>query len=164
MHQLGDGKDDGGRRGDVAHKEHPRAPGHAGPHGFHNLLLRSHRQLHRLTDVARATLAADEAPRPVQRAVLVIGGQHLISRAQWQRTGYDVQPSGRVRHIDQVILICTDELTQCRPGLPHQIPPSPAEEIHRLTLQFQLPGLVRFKDRSGTCAIGTVVEVHDIGS
>ena len=90
------------RRSDVAEKDQPGAGRHAGPELLQDRLGRNGRQRNRLVDIVRAGLAADEFPGLVARAVLVVGGQHLVPRPQRQRAGDHVDAIGGVGNQDQL--------------------------------------------------------------
>jgi len=148
----------------VAHKQHAGARRHAGPDRPYNLFGGRDRQGHRLADVARAALAAHEAPGAVQRAVLVIGGQDLVARSQRQRTGHDVQAGGGVGDVDQVVRVRADGGPQRRAGLAHQWLEAPAQELDRLAFELQLPALAGFEDGTRARAERAVVEEDHVGA
>ena len=118
---------------------------------------------HRLANVLRAVFRAQEAPRPIERAVFVIGGQHFIAGTQIERSGDDVQAHGRVRHVHQIVGIRAEIAAQSRSGCQHQIVEAAAQEFHRLPFQFALPALILVEDRARTRAERAVIEKDDVG-
>jgi hypothetical protein len=103
--QLLHGQNQGGRRGDVADDEHSRPLRHARPDLFHHLCLVARRQADRLRTVDRADLFSKKAPCTLDRSVLVVRPQGLITFAQQLLQGArdDVRPMRGVGDEDQII-------------------------------------------------------------
>ena len=94
----------------------------------------------------------------------MVGGQHLIVGGQRQGTCHDVQPGGGVGDVDQVVRLCADKDPQRCARLTHQVLEAPTQELNRLALEFQLPGLVGLKDGAGTRAERSVIEKNHTGA
>src|SRR5438270_427961 len=109
-------------------------------------------------------LRAEEAPRALDGAVLMISPEHLITRLQIQRARDDVDARGRVRHEDQMVglrpyvrreggaRLGEQSTWACQPA---------AQELDRLKLQLALPALIRVEDWRGAGAIAAMIEERD---
>ena len=159
---LGDWEDEGGARGDVADGDHPRASGHAGPELLDERLRALDRQVDRLVDVTRALALAVVAPGAVDRAVLEVGGEHLVAGLEPQRARDRVDAGGGVGHEDDVLRVGADEAGERAARLGQQPLQASAQELDRLLLQLALPGLVGLEDRPRAGAEAAVVEEGDV--
>ena len=148
----------------MAQKEHPCPGRDPSPYGFDYVVGGSDRQGDGVIDITRPSFSTYETPGTIQRAVLVIGGQHLVAGLKGQRAGYHVEPSGGVGHVDEVVGGGVQVRTECLTSGAHQGVETAAKEFHRLALELQLPGLIGLKYRPGTGAKGAVVQEDDIGS
>jgi len=147
-------------RGDVTQEEDPGAVVHPLPERLDNLVLAHNRQGQRLMTVARSDLGAEKGPGSIQCAIFVVAGQDLVAGRQTQRSRHDVQTGGGVGHEDQIVSAGADEARQLGPGGAHPRGKAtlPRQKGHRLRFQFPLPALVGGKDRSGTGAVGAVIQ------
>src|SRR6185369_13664304 len=87
-------QDEPGRRGDVADVDGVRAFARLGEERLDDLARFAKRQRDRRPDVARAGAAAGPLPGQVAGAVLEVGREYLVVRAERERAGGEVD-SGR---------------------------------------------------------------------
>ncbi len=156
--QLGDGKCQRRRRGDMAEEEHLGSRRHPAPDRLDNLVQGGYRKGHRSADVTRPRPGTHVRPGHVERPVLVVGRQDLVVRLEGEGTGHDVQPRSGIGDEDEVVGASVEvggEFSPC--GVQERAAASP-EELDRLPLQLQLPPLVRFEHRPRAGPEGAVVE------
>ncbi len=150
-------------RGDVAEEDDPRARRDGCPQALNKFIGRGKRQGHGHAHNGEASLPAHVAPRPLARAVLMVGRQHLVAWPQPQRAGYDVDAEGRVGHVDQVIGRGAEVVAQRCARRGQIVADVAAEKLYRLLFQPALPRLIGVEDGPRRRAEGAVVEKHHAG-
>ncbi|KGD44537.1 hypothetical protein DO72_5592 [Burkholderia pseudomallei] len=88
----------GGRR-QLADQDRARARRHVAPEILDEPGMRRHRQRHLVPDDLEPALLRGEAPQPLDAAVLVIGGEQFVARAEREAARDDVHARGAVAHI-----------------------------------------------------------------
>ena len=160
-HEFGDGKHQRRGRSEVAQEEHLGPRCHAGPHGFDDLPDRMDWKRHRLSDVPCAPLAAEEGPRAIKSAVLVVGRQDLVAGLQRQGTGDSVESGGGIRHEHKVVRVGANKCGQRPAGGAHEIRKPSPQELDGLRLELVLPRLVALEHRFRARTERPVVQVGD---
>src|SRR4051812_5927763 len=145
--ELGDRQDRAGRRGDMSDREHAGRPRDVIPE-------RCERRPH--------DSRPGRVPGVVDGAVLQVGRQHLVLRAEAERAGDHVHPGGRVRDEHEVVRARPEVVAQRPARLLEQPLQSAREELDRPALQLELPALVLLEHRLRARAEGAVVEEDDV--
>src|SRR5581483_10224291 len=111
----------------------------------------------------RTGLLADEAPGALERAVLMVGGQHLVALAERERPDRDVQRVRDVREVRDLVGVGAQVLGEGGARLGDQPRPAPSEERDRLPFDLALPRLVAFEHHLRAGAVRAMVEVDHVG-
>ena len=114
-------------------------------------------------NISRACLLADKLPGVVARAVLVVGGQDLVTGLQRRRAGDDVDAMRGVGDVDEIVRSGVDIFAKHLARLAQEAIKLAPQEQHRLAFQPALPILVGSEDRLGRRAEGAVVEECNCG-
>ena len=150
------------RTGDVAHHEQPGSGRHRVDHGLHKAVT-GERQRHRRDHQNGTRLRADFLERDAAGAVLEVGGEHLVARAQTQGLGDDVDPGARIGNEDEFVGVGAKVLGQPLARLAQQRRGAPTKEQDRIALDLALPALPDIEHRLGAGAVRAMVEKHDAG-
>jgi hypothetical protein len=110
--------------------------------------------------VREAELLLHEAPEPVDAAVLVVGGEHLVARPDPQAARDDVHRGRPVADVDQVVALGVEVAGEHGARAREPFGRVAREEVDRLALELHLPALVRLEDRPRRRAVRAVVEVR----
>src|SRR5262245_21128463 len=148
--------------GDVTKKNYFRPIGDTLPEGLHPGVGICDGQRDGLTHIPCASLTAEEAPGAIHGAVLVIRGEDLVHRAQWQTAGHHVDGGCGIGEIHHFVGCDSQIGRQLRPGVHQQCGSLPPEKGHRLPLQGPLPSLVRLEDRERARTKRAMLEEDDI--
>ncbi len=113
--------------------------------------------------VDRARFLAEESPRAVERAVLVIGREDFVAWIELKAARDDVESRRRIRHVDEIVGVRVYVRGERCARLAHEIVKTASEEFDRLAFELELPPLVLVKDRSQRRAERTVIQKSDVG-
>src|SRR5687768_15412367 len=103
---LVDRKNDGGRRSDMADKDHACSPRDAAPEIFDKTFLCFDGSGNRLIDISKSALSRKKTPRPIHGSILMVCCEYFVTRAQLKRTRDDVERDGHVLSVNKIVSMC----------------------------------------------------------
>src|SRR5450631_943682 len=95
--------------------------------------------------------------------MLVVGGQKLVAGAEPQAARNDVKPDRTIVDVNKIVARSAEIVREFGARMRQPLGSPSRNEIDRFTLKLALPPLIALEDRTGGCAIGTMIEVGDRG-